>query len=80
LRKAIVTVTCEGVDYALDLELPADVDAAGLARSAARAFGQAGEFLVDAVPPGRPLKPTETLAEAGVWDGAWLRLYPTKQT
>jgi hypothetical protein len=77
VRKAIISVTCEGVPYALDLELPVDVDAAGLARSAARAFGQSGAYQVDAIPPGRPLRPTETLAEAGVWDGAWLRLRPT---
>lgn len=76
MRKAIVTVTCEGVPHALDLEVPVDVDAAGLARAAARAFGQTGEYRVDAVPPGRPLRPTETLAEAGVWDGAWLLLRP----
>lgn len=76
MRKAIVTVTCEGSPHALDLEVPVDVDVAGLARSAARAFGQTGEYQVDAVPPGRPLRPTETLAEAGVWDGAWLLLRP----
>lgn len=74
MRKAVVTVKCEGVPFALDMELPVDADSGGVARAAARAFGQEGECQVEACSLGRQLHPTETLAEAGVWDGAWLRL------
>lgn len=74
MRKATFTVKCEGVPFALDLELPVDADAAGVARAAVRAFGQDGEYQVEACSLGRSLRPTETLAEAGVWDGAWLLL------
>lgn len=74
MRKAIVTVECEGVTFAVDLELPLDADSIGVARAAARAFGQDGDYRVQACSQGRTLGPTETLAEAGIWDGAWLRL------
>ncbi|HWI51370.1 MAG TPA: EsaB/YukD family protein [Symbiobacteriaceae bacterium] len=74
MRKAIVTVKCDGAPFALDLELPVDADSVGLARAAALAFGQDGEFRVEVTSLGRPLNPTETLAAAGVWDGAWLLL------
>lgn len=74
MRKAIVTVKCEGATFALDLELPVDADVAGVARVAARAFGKDGDCRVEVCLLGRLLLPTETLAEAGVWDGAWLVL------
>lgn len=74
MRKAVVTVKCERVPFALDLELPVDADSCGVARSAALAFGQEGEYQVEACSLGRVLRSTETLAEAGVWDGAWLLL------
>lgn len=78
MRRAIVTVRCGEIPYALDLEVPVDVDSAGVARAAARGFGVEGEFALEVFPLGRLLAPTETLAEAGAWDGAWLLLHPVK--
>jgi hypothetical protein len=58
----------------LDLEVPREVCAADLVEELALAFGLSGDFQVFAEPPNRMLAPHETLAQAGIWDGARLLL------
>jgi hypothetical protein len=73
MRRVIVTVKCEGLAEARDLEVPTTMPAARLAGQIARALGQPpGDYRVEAFPPGRALGPEETLADAGAWDGAWV--------
>lgn len=77
---AIVTVTVQQVGLSLDLELPVDLEAAQLGLLLAQALltagaAQVGVTRLEAHPPGRFLRPDETLAEAGVWDGSWLVLH-----
>ena len=76
MRRAIVTVSGLGASAGLDLEVPADTDAAGLAAAIARVLRPdlpaEGRYTLEAYPLSRSLRPDETLAVAGVWDGAWL--------
>lgn len=56
----------------LDLEVPVDLPVGVLVQELALALGwdARGELYAD--PPGRKLSPSETLAQAGIWDGARL--------
>lgn len=79
MEKVIVTVMRAGEPVGLDLEVPAELEAGALARLIAACFDQAvpepdRSWQLEAHPPGRPLQPQESLASAGVWDGAWLML------
>ncbi|HYG58776.1 MAG TPA: EsaB/YukD family protein [Symbiobacteriaceae bacterium] len=80
MRKVLVTVTCEDAPFGLDLELPADVAVRGFVDAVAQVFRQQpgvsmqAEYRVEACRAARILGPDETLARAGVWDGAWLHL------
>jgi hypothetical protein len=76
MDRIIVTVKAPFQAYALDLEVPTNVPAGALADLLARSLGgpEAGAYALAAAPPGRLLQPEETLAEAGVWSGAWLVL------
>ena len=79
MQRVIVTVNRQGEARVRDLEVPAEVEAERLSKMIAQALrwdsDQAGEHIeyeIMAEPPGRTLLPHETLADAGVWDGAWL--------
>lgn len=79
MEKVIVTVVREGQAVGLDLELPAEVEAHTLAQLIAAWFDPAAPgvdrpWRLEAHPPGRLLRPDETLANAGAWDGSWLIL------
>ncbi len=74
-----MTVWRQGAPAGMDLELPADMAVARLVEMLARALEREDSirerpYEVEAHPPGRLLRPEETLGEAGVWDGAWLFL------
>ncbi len=73
MERIIVTLRSED-GQELDLEVPRDVCADDLVRELVLAFGLSGHFQVFADPPHRLLAPQETLAQAGVWDGARLTL------
>ena len=81
MQRVIVTLNCQTKGEALDLEVPSDVESKQLADMIAHALrwkehseGQQAEYEIKAEPPGRVLAPEETLAEAGVWDGAHLSI------
>lgn len=77
MERVIVTVVAPGGSVACDLELPAELEVRALAPAIARCLAPgngAGEFRLEACALNRPLRPEETLAGAGVWDGAWLVL------
>lgn len=83
MESVIVSVKRGDVDWSWDLELPAELPLAKLAPLIARALRWAvaedqplGGYQVEAQPPHRPLGPNDTLAGAGVWDGAWLSFFP----
>jgi hypothetical protein len=83
MQRVIVSVERADGGESRDLELPAEIDAgrlAGLIASALRWTtdwsGQPVRYQIEAHPLGRPLQPHETLAGAGVWDGARLVLCP----
>src|SRR5690349_17426935 len=64
-----------------DLEVPAEVGAGRLAELLAAAVPVPPDapgtgYRIEAQPLGRLLAPHESLADAGVWDGAWLILHP----
>ena len=75
-----ITVTVRRKDGAQehDLEVSSEVSAKRLAELVARALHwdsdapDAVEYEIVAEPPGRALDPGESLADAGVWDGARL--------
>jgi len=83
MGRLVVTVKRKGDSRVRDVEVPADVGAGELAALVARtlrwdsdAAGQPLTFAIEAQPPGRLLEPHESLADAGVGNGAWLVLHP----
>lgn len=83
MEKVIVTVKLVGESQVRDVELSSDVPAEQLAAQIAVALGwhvdAAGNpitYLIEAHPPDRILHSTETLAQAGAWDGSWLVFHP----
>ncbi len=83
MENVIVSVKRADVDWSWDLEVPAEVPMSRLAPLIARALRWAvaedqpmGGYQVESQTPTRPLAPQDTLAGAGVWDGAWLTFYP----
>lgn len=83
MQRVIVTVKRQGEARVRDLEVPAEVEAGRLAEMIARALhwdsdqaGQPIQYEIMAEPPGRTLHTQESLADAGVWDGAWLVFQP----
>lgn len=83
MERVIVTVKGAHETRGRDLEVPAEVEAVRLVSLLAQALqwdgaigGRSVPYTIYAEPPGRVLRPTETLADAGVWDGAWLILQP----
>jgi hypothetical protein len=77
-ERVVVTVWHQGEAEARDLELPAEIPAAELAALVARALQWDGAFRIEVYPTGRVLTPYDTLAAAGVWDGAWLLFHPAQ--
>src|SRR5438876_12069470 len=76
-ERVVVTVRREGDDVAdgRDLKLPISVPAGELSRLVQAALGWAAlpdQLCIRVEPGGRVLGPQESLARAGVWDGAWL--------
>lgn len=83
MESVIVSVKRADVDWSWDLEVPAELPLSKLALLIARALRWAvaedqplSGYQVEAQPPHRPLGPHDTLAGAGVWDGAWLTFFP----
>lgn len=71
MERLIVSISRRG-EGELDLEVPADLPVGDLIQELTLALGwdQRGQIYAD--PPGRVLAPNETLAQAGVWEGARL--------
>lgn len=87
MQRVIVTVKRKGEAQVCDLDVPAEVKVERLADLIARALkwdsDQAGisiQYQIEANPPGRVLKASETLADAEAWDGAWLIFQPVRST
>jgi len=83
MLRVIVHVKREGETKGRDLELPAEIPIEQWLPNLAMALkwpdpasGVSAWYQVQADPPGRELEPGETLAEAGVWDGATLLFTP----
>jgi len=84
MQRVIVTVKRQNEARVHDLEVPAEMPAKELAQTIARALnwdinlpGVVPQYQIEAHVSGKPgkvLQPDETLAGAGVWDGAWLVL------
>lgn len=79
MERVVVTVKRQGEARVRDLEVPAEIEAGRLAELVAEALrwdvdaaGQRVHYEIEAHPLGRTLQPGESLAAAGVWDGAWL--------
>ena len=76
MERIIATVKRADVPDTADIDLPADVESAQLADIIVSALGwnrassSATGYRLEANPPGRTLRPDETLAEAGAWDGS----------
>ena len=79
MESAIVTIQREGEAWVQDIEVPLDMSASELAQQLALALGWPGDLEIYAVPPQRVLAPHETLAQAGVWDGARLIFRPSSR-
>jgi len=76
MERIIVTVQRRGESQECDLEVPADLSAEALVRELSLAWGWGEIYEVYAQPPDHLLAPHESLAQAGVWDGARLILQP----
>lgn len=83
MERVIVTVRLAHEARGRDLEVPAEIEAAHLAELIAEALqwrkdpaGRPVRYEIRAEPPGRALRPGESLADAGAWDGSWLVLQP----
>lgn len=77
MEHVIVTVKREGEAQVRDLEVPVEMNAETLVHEITLSLGWGGGYEIYAVPPERVLNPRETLAQAGVWDGAWLVFKPS---
>lgn len=83
MEYVIVTVKRTGEAQVHDLELDTNVPVRELCAALTAglgwdtdAHGRPATYRIEAHPPGRFLRPDETLAQAQVWDGAWLVLHP----
>ncbi|MFN3761979.1 MAG: EsaB/YukD family protein [Anaerolineae bacterium] len=72
MERVIVSLSRRREEGELDLEVPADILVGTLTQEIALALGWGDRGEIYADPPGRILYPHETLAQAGVWDGARL--------
>jgi len=76
MERILVTVKRQDESQEHDLELPTDLSAETLVRELSLVWGWRETYEVYAQPPDRLLAPHETLAQAGVGDGARLILHP----
>ena len=83
MERIVLSVKREGDPQSRDLEVPGDMPVGRLASLISRglgwdldANGRPVQYEIAAQPPGRLLRPDETLEQAGVWDGAWLIFSP----
>jgi len=77
MERIIVTIKCQDESQERDLELPADLSTEALVRELSLAWGWKDTYEIYAQPPERLLAPHETLAQAGVRDGARLIVQPS---
>lgn len=83
----MVSVKCLGKTQVYDVELAIDIPVRELCATLAAGLGwdtddqgRVATYSVETHPPGRLLRPDETLAQAQVWDGTWLVLHPHHAT
>lgn len=83
MEYVIVTVKRLGEAQVQDIELAINEPVCKLCATLAAGLGwdtddqgQPVTYIVEAHPPGRFLRPDETLAQAQVWDATWLVLHP----
>jgi hypothetical protein len=83
MTDVIVTVKHVNESRLLDIQLGSDIPAERLAASLAQSLGWDRDatgkpitYDLEAHPPGRKLRPNETLAEVNAWDGSWLIMHP----
>lgn len=78
MERAIVTVKHPTDNATYDLEVPVTVATQRLAELIVEGLHWDARvaYQIWAEPPGRRLNPQETLAQAGIWDGAQLTLHP----
>lgn len=83
MAKIIISVMLEGSDKLRDYEVPSDMGSEELVERLVKEFGDyinlgEGEYGFQLIMAGaeRPLDKSETLEEAGVWDGALLIIHP----
>jgi hypothetical protein len=70
--RAVVSVRRSDLTRTTDFEVSTESTVEELVDAIAGWLGWDGAYAVFADPPGRVLRPGETLDEAGVWDGAAL--------
>jgi len=75
-ERVLVTVTCGEGTLGYDVRLASSAPTGLLARHLAGALGvrEPLAYRMEIRPAGRVMDPDETLAQAGIWDGAWLVL------
>ena len=83
MERVIVTVRRTDESRERDIEIAADLPVEQLVMAVAQALswipdaaGQPVSYEVEAHPPGRMLRPDETLAQAQAWDGTRLVFHP----
>lgn len=79
----IISVSRAADERVYDIEVPAGMSAGHLVGLIAQSMGWGTDasgrpirYRAEVHPHGRLLSEGETLAQAGVWDGAWLVLHP----
>lgn len=75
IENVLVTLRC--LEREFDMELPADMETWKLKQAVSEAMRYKGICLDDGFmfeSNGHPLKETDTLLEAGVWDGSYLNI------
>ena len=75
IENVLVTLRCQGREF--DMELSANIEAGQLKPAVSEAMRRKGicldrGFIFES--NGHPLKETDTLLEAGVWDGSYLSI------
>lgn len=80
MERVIVTVQRYNDSQVRDIEIPVDISAETLLREISLTLGWNDACELYAEPPGRVLSPSETLLQAGVWDGARLTFRPLGTT
>lgn len=76
MERVIVTIERYNDRQSRDVEIPGNLSADVLLREIPPAFGWGNTYEIYADPPGRVLASSETLFQAGVWDGARLIFLP----